>query len=119
MTAYFFYSVYLTGFVYPVVAHSVWSDNGFLSPFSANPVSGVGFIDAAGSGAIHLTGGLTALVATSILGPRQGRFYDTEGNLLETPNELRGHSTALQLLGTLVLWFGCKSWVPVVIYPVF
>ena len=106
MAAYFSYSLFLAGVVYPIVAHAVWSNTGFLSPTNADPVGGIGYIDAAGSGAIHLCGGLTALIATSILGPRQGRFHDGEGNLLDEPNPIRGHSMALQLLGTLILWFG-------------
>ena len=109
MTAYFCYSLLLTGLVYPIVAHAVWSTSGILSPFNEDPVGGIGFIDAAGSGAVHLCGGLTALIATSILGPRQGRFYDEEGNPLEEPTPIRGHSVPLQLLGTFILWFGCKS----------
>eukprot|EP00977_Amphora_coffeiformis_P029801 scaffold42806_cov237-Amphora_coffeaeformis.AAC.5 len=106
MTAYFFYSIFLTGLVYPIVAHSVWSHGGFLSPTNADPLGGIGFIDAAGSGAIHVCGGVTALIAAIILGPRQGRFHDDEGNILNEPCALRGHSMAFQLLGTLVLWFG-------------
>jgi Amt family ammonium transporter len=43
-----------------------------------------------------------------ILGPRRGRFYDAQGEPLDTPKPFPGHSVALQLLGTMVLWFGCK-----------
>ena len=96
-------------FVYPIVAHSVWSNEGFLSPTNADPLGGIGFIDAAGSGAVHLCGGVTALIAAIVLGPRQGRFHDHEGNILDEPCALRGHSMAFQLLGTIILWFGCKS----------
>jgi len=53
-----------------------------------------------------VTGGLTALLATIILGPRSGRFYDEAGEKLEVPREMRGHSPALQMLGTFILWFG-------------
>mmetsp|Transcript_16116 Transcript_16116/g.30672 ORF Transcript_16116/g.30672 Transcript_16116/m.30672 type:complete len:533 (+) Transcript_16116:247-1845(+) len=106
MTGYFSYSIFLTGFVYPVIVHAIWSDNGFLSAFAKEPLGGVGVIDFAGSGVIHVTGGMTALLATSILGPRRGRFYDDQGNPLENPVPIKGHSMALQLLGTLVLWFG-------------
>ena len=108
MAAYLCYSVFLTGFVYPVVAHSVWSNNGFLSAFSADPYRGIGVIDFAGSGVVHLTGGSTALIATYILGARKGRFHDNRGRLLPTPRTIHGHSIALQLMGTMVLWFGCK-----------
>lgn len=41
-----------------------------------------------------------------ILGPRRGRFHDETGRRLETPREFRGHSVALQMLGTFILWFG-------------
>jgi Amt family ammonium transporter len=106
MTAYLCYSMILAGFIYPVVAHSVWSNNGFLSNGNDDPLLGSGAIDFAGSGVVHLTGGVTALIATSVLGPRRGRFYDAQGEPLSTPKDMPGHSIALQLLGTMVLWFG-------------
>jgi Amt family ammonium transporter len=109
MAAYLCYSVVLAGFVYPVVAHSVWSNNGFLSITNADPFLNIGAVDFAGSGVVHLTGGTTALFATMVLGPRRGRFYDAQGEPLETPKSFPGHSVALQLLGTMILWFGCKS----------
>lgn len=59
MAAYLCYSVFLSGFVYPIAAHMLWSNNGFLSAFSASPVLGNGCIDFAGSGVVHLTGGTT------------------------------------------------------------
>jgi len=106
MSAYLCYSVLLGGFVYPVIAHSIWSPQGFLSAFAAEPLWGVGMIDFAGSGVVHMTGGTTALFATLILGPRRGRFHDDTGRALTTPNEMPGHSVALQMLGTFTLWFG-------------
>lgn len=108
MAAYLCYSVFLVGFVYPLIAHSIWSNNGFLSAFTDAPLGGIGVIDFAGSGVVHLTGGTTALVATYILGARKGRFYDNRGRPLETPKQFPGHSVALQLMGTMILWFGCK-----------
>ena len=110
MAAYLCYSVFLVGFVYPVIAHSIWSNNGFLSISNADPFFGVGAVDFAGSGVVHVTGGTTALYATLILGPRRGRFFDAQGEPLDTPKEFPGHSVALQLLGTMILWFGCKSY---------
>ncbi|CAB9512990.1 Ammonium transporter 1 member [Seminavis robusta] len=106
MAAYLGYSVLLGGFVYPVVAHSAWSANGFLSATALEPMWGVGMIDFAGSGVVHLTGGTTALFATMILGPRRGRFHDDTGRKLAKPKEFPGHSVALQMLGTFTLWFG-------------
>lgn len=106
MAAYLWYSVVLVGFVYPVVAHTLWSSNGFLSITNIKLFLGSGAIDFAGSGVVHITGGTTALYATLVLGPRRGRFYDSQGEPLDTPKEFPGHSVALQLLGTMVLWFG-------------
>ncbi|KAL3779951.1 hypothetical protein HJC23_008205 [Cyclotella cryptica] len=106
MTAYVMYSIVLTGFVYPVVVHSIWSPQGFLSAHASSPLWGSGFVDFAGSTVVHFTGGFTALIAAYMLGPRRGRFYDDRGKLLITPNPMPGHSSALQVLGVFILWFG-------------
>eukprot|EP00526_Cylindrotheca_closterium_P009072 CAMPEP_0113618972 /NCGR_PEP_ID=MMETSP0017_2-20120614/9625_1 /TAXON_ID=2856 /ORGANISM="Cylindrotheca closterium" /LENGTH=514 /DNA_ID=CAMNT_0000528523 /DNA_START=31 /DNA_END=1575 /DNA_ORIENTATION=- /assembly_acc=CAM_ASM_000147 len=106
MAAYLAYSLFLTGFVYPVVVHSIWSGDGWITAFRDDPWQGVGVVDFAGSGVVHMTGGATALVAAIILGPRKGRFYDEDGNPLETPHNFAPHSVALQVLGTFILWFG-------------
>lgn len=112
MAAYICYSLFLTAFVYPVVVHSIWSSNGFLSAFSAAPFRGVGNVDFAGSGVVHMTGGFTALIAAIVLGPRRGRFYDEDGNPLEEPASFPPHSVALQVLGTFILWFGWYGFNP-------
>lgn len=111
MKAYLLYSVVLVGFCYPVVAHAFWSTSGFLSPNSADPLWGSGVIDLAGSGPVHMVGGVTALASAIILGPRKGRFHDENGNPLDEPNEFPPHSVALQFLGTFCLWFGCTYWI--------
>jgi Amt family ammonium transporter len=120
MEAYLLYSIFLTGWLYPIVTRAVWSDKGWLSPFVTAesggfqpfPLFGVGMIDFAGSGVVHLTGGTVALVAAVILGPRLGRFHDERGEKLKTPNEMPGHSVALQVLGLFVLWFGWYGFNP-------
>jgi Amt family ammonium transporter len=112
MQAYMCYSFFLTGFVYPVVVRSVWSGYGFLSAFADDKFRGVGAIDFAGSGVVHMTGGATALVAACILGPRMGRFYDEDGNSLESPTVFPAHSVSLQVLGTFLLWFGWYGFNP-------
>lgn len=112
MSAYLGYSTFLVGFVYPVVAHAFWSPNGFLANTSKDPLWGSGAVDLAGSGPVHMTGGVTALVAAIILGPRVGRFYDAKGNPLEKPNDFAPHSVALQFLGTFCLWFGWYGFNP-------
>jgi len=54
MSAYLCYSIFLTGFVYPVVVHSVWSGNGFLNAFrEEGRLRDVGTVDFAGSGVVH------------------------------------------------------------------
>ena len=113
MKAYLMYSSFIVGFVYPVVAHSLWSTQGFLSKFATEPLFGSGAIDLAGSGAVHMTGGVAALVGGLILGPRIGRFHDQDGNLLEEPAEIVPHSIALMFLGTFLLWFGWYGFNPV------
>lgn len=112
MAAYLCYSLMLTGFVYPVVVRSIWDGRGFLSAFADNPRSGSGMIDFAGSGVVHMTGGATALIAAYVLGPRKGRFHDSDGNLLDEPKQFMPHSVALQILGTFILWFGWYGFNP-------
>lgn len=112
MAAYLCYSLFLTAFVYPVVVRSIWSSDGFLTAFRDDAFRDIGVIDFAGSGVVHMTGGATALVAAIILGPRRGRFYDEDGNALETPKEFPAHSVALQILGTFILWFGWYGFNP-------
>jgi Amt family ammonium transporter len=114
MAAYLCYSVFLTGFVYPVVVHSIWSADGFLVAFGAQEEKfrGLGVIDFAGSGVVHMTGGVTALIAATVLGPRKGRFYDEDGNPLDTPTVWPPHSVALQILGTFILWMGWYGFNP-------
>nr|XP_053630022.1 putative ammonium transporter 1 [Cherax quadricarinatus] len=89
--AYFIYSVALTGLVYPVVSHWAWSERGWLYHLP--------YQDFAGSGVVHLTGGVAALVGAVTLGPRLGRF-DTGAS------EIRGHSLPLSALGGFILLFG-------------
>ncbi|XP_057956681.1 ammonium transporter 1 member 3-like [Malania oleifera] len=100
-TSYLAFSFFLTGFVYPVAAHWVWSSSGWLSPSSSTPLFSSGAIDFAGSGAVHLVGGVAGLWGSFIEGPRIGRF-DAFGK----PLQMRGHNATLVVLGTFLLWFG-------------
>jgi ammonium transporter, Amt family len=97
MIAYLCYSLLLSGWVYPIIVHSIWSHRGFLSTVAVHPLWGVGTVDFAGSGVVHLTGGTTALVAALMLGPRRGRFHDESGRRLEVPKEFPGSSFSLQV----------------------
>lgn len=67
----------------PVVAHWAWSEEGWASPWQADEddlLFGCGAIDFAGSGVVHMTGGMSALVGVVILGPRAGRFNEDGTN---------------------------------------
>lgn len=113
MQAYLCYSVMLTSFVYPVVNHSIWNVNGFLSMGAdPRPILDVGMIDFAGSGVVHMVGGATSLVAAIILGPRIGRFHDRFGRPLSEPMPFPPHSVSLQILGTFILWIGWYGFNP-------
>ncbi|KAK4368446.1 hypothetical protein RND71_012238 [Anisodus tanguticus] len=94
-------SFFLTGLVYPVVAHWLWSSNGWLSPNSSSLLFGSGAIDFAGSGVVHLVGGIAGFWGAIIEGPRVGRI-DAFGK----PVKVRGHNATLVILGTFLLWFG-------------
>jgi len=59
-----------------------------------------------------MTGGMTALVAAKVLGPRIGRFFDADGNELPEPHTFPPHSVALQVLGTFILWVGWYGFNP-------
>ncbi|KAL6194662.1 hypothetical protein ACLB2K_035743 [Fragaria x ananassa] len=106
--AYLIYSSFLTGFVYPVVSHWIWSPDGWASAFNTgNLLFGSGVIDFAGSGVVHMVGGIAGLWGAFIEGPRIGRF-DHSGRSVA----LRGHSATLVVLGTFLLWFGWYGFNP-------
>lgn len=58
LVAYFVYSVVVTGFIYPVVVHWTWSDNAWLADR--------GYLDFAGSGIVHVTGGIAAMIGAYV-----------------------------------------------------
>ncbi|KAH8078185.1 ammonium transmembrane transporter [Aureococcus anophagefferens] len=102
----FFHAV-LTGFVYPVVVHWIWSGDGFLTAFVPEGKTAwlkVGVVDFAGCGVVHMVGGARGIGA-AILGPRLGRFG---------PNAkpINGHSMPLVVLGTFLLWVGWYGFNP-------
>lgn len=96
--SYLIYSFVVSVFIYPVSGHWIWG-GGFLSTLTIGEASG--FIDFAGSTAVHSVGGWTALVGAAILGPRIGK-YTKDGKA----NAIPGHSLTLGALGVFILWFG-------------
>ena len=98
-SAYCIYSGVISAVWYPIEAGWVWNANGWLAK--------LGYIDFAGSSAIHMMGGVTALVGAIILGPRIGKYnYDSDGKVVKV-NAIPGHALSLGALGCFILWF---SW---------
>ena len=64
----------VTGIVYAVPVHWVWADGGCMSVWHSTTLLDVGVIDFAGSGLVHMVGGVAGLVGSVLLGPRVGRF---------------------------------------------
>jgi len=89
--AYLVYTLIISTIVYPISGHWIWG-GGWLAQ--------LGFVDFAGSTAVHMVGGVTALIGAKIVGARIGK-YDEEGKAKAIP----GHSLTLGALGVFILWF--------------
>jgi Amt family ammonium transporter len=89
--SYLMYSFIISAVIYPVSGHWIWG-GGWLAQ--------LGFHDFAGSTAVHMVGGVAALVGAKILGPRIGK-YGKDGK----PRAILGHSVTLGALGVFILWF--------------
>jgi Amt family ammonium transporter len=101
LTAYFFYSIFLTMFVYPVVVHWVWDSEGWLCAWNPDTALGNnGMIDFAGSGVVHMVGGFSGLMGAIAVGPRMGRF-EPGGD-----EKYKPHNVLIAALGVAILWFG-------------
>lgn len=95
--SYCIYSGVISALIYPIEAHWIWG-GGWLAQ--------LGFHDFAGSCAIHMVGGISALIGAKILGPRIGKFNtDKEGKVTKV-NAFPGHNLPLGCLGCFILWFG-------------
>ena len=98
---YCLYSLLISACIYPISGHWIWG-GGWLSQ--------LGFHDFAGSTAVHMVGGVAALVGAAMIGPRIGK-YDSNGKSHAIP----GHSLTLGALGVFILWFawfgfnGCST----------
>jgi Amt family ammonium transporter len=95
--SYCVYSAVISALIYPIEAHWIWG-GGWLSQ--------IGFHDFAGSCAIHMVGGISALIGAKILGPRIGKFTkDKEGHITKV-NAFPGHNLPMGALGVFILWLG-------------
>ncbi len=95
--SYCIYSGVISALIYPIEAHWIWG-GGWLSQ--------IGFHDFAGSCAIHMVGGISALVGAKILGPRIGKFNMDKNGRVTKVNAFPGHSLPLGALGVFILWLG-------------
>ncbi|MGN0317649.1 MAG: ammonium transporter [Lachnospira sp.] len=95
--SYCVYSAVISGLVYPIEAHWIWGGGWLVS---------MGFHDFAGSAAIHMVGGIAAIVGAKILGPRIGKFTKDKSGKIVKVNAFPGHNLPLGALGVFILWFG-------------
>ena len=95
--SYCIYSAVISALIYPIEAHWIWG-GGWLAQ--------IGFHDFAGSCAIHMVGGISALIGAKILGPRIGKFQKDKSGKVVKVNAFPGHSIALGSLGVFILWLG-------------
>ncbi len=95
--SYCIYSAVISALIYPIEAHWIWG-GGWLSQ--------LGFHDFAGSCAIHMVGGLSALIGVKLLGPRIGKFVRDDSGKVVKVNAFPGHSLPLGCLGCFILWLG-------------
>ncbi|MCI8543746.1 MAG: ammonium transporter [Lachnospiraceae bacterium] len=95
--SYCIYSAVISALIYPIEAHWIWG-GGWLAQ--------MGFHDFAGSCAIHMVGGICALIGAKILGPRIGKFGTDKDGKVTKVNAFPGHSIPLGALGVFILWLG-------------
>ncbi len=95
--SYCVYSAVISALIYPIEAHWIWG-GGWLAQ--------MGFHDFAGSCAIHMVGGIAALVGAIMVGPRIGKFErDKNGKVIKV-NAFPGHNLVIGALGVFILWLG-------------
>ena len=95
--SYCVYSAVISALIYPIEAHWIWG-GGWLAQ--------MGFHDFAGSCAIHMVGGIAALVGAKILGPRIGKFTKDKAGKIVKVNAFPGHNLTIGALGVFILWLG-------------
>ena len=95
--SYCIYSAVISALIYPIEAHWIWG-GGWLAQ--------MGFHDFAGSTAIHMVGGISALIGAKILGPRIGKFVKDKDGKVTKVNAFPGHNLPIGALGVFILWFG-------------
>ncbi len=85
---------------YAIYGNWVWG-GGWLAQLGQNFGLGHGAVDFAGSGVVHMCGGVIALAGGMVIGPRLGK-YGPDGK----PRPIPGHDVPMVMLGTFILAFG-------------
>lgn len=91
---YLWMTLLVSSTIYPLSGHWIWNSGGWLAK--------MGFVDFAGSTAVHSVGGWLSLAAVLIIGPRTGRF--SSGEAIAS-----SHSLGTATFGVLILfvaWLG-------------
>jgi len=92
LMSFFAFAIVFTSFIYPMQGFWKWG-GGFLD--------GLGFLDFAGSGVVHMAGASAALAGVLLLGARKGK-YGPNGESRAIP----GANLPMATLGTFILWLG-------------
>jgi len=107
------YTLLVSAWTYPFIAHWLWSSKGWLSPFNSHSALRGGAIDFAGSGVVFMVGGWTSICGSFLLGPRRGVFDDNDtNNNKKVSNSKRVQNIAYQVAGVLLIWFGWYGFNP-------
>jgi Amt family ammonium transporter len=99
----------MTSWIYPVIVYWGWSGTGIFGYTdddgeSTSIVGGPAYTDFAGSGLVHLVGGVGALCGATLVGPRKDRWVN--------PDDFVAHNIPFVVLGTFCLWFGWYGFNP-------
>ena len=95
--SYCVYSGIISALIYPIEAHWIWG-GGWLAQ--------LGFHDFAGSCAIHMVGGISALIGAKMVGARIGKFEKDDSGKITKVNAFPGHNIVIGALGVFILWLG-------------
>ncbi|MGA3121931.1 MAG: ammonium transporter, partial [Polyangiaceae bacterium] len=90
------YSIGVSGFIYPIIGHWAWGPDGWLTT-----ITPMAFHDFAGSTVVHTIGGFISLAGAIVLGPRIGRKFKRDGG-----GPMPYHNMTLAAVGGVILWFG-------------
>jgi len=121
----------LTSIIYPIVVYWGWSGNGILNYTNDDgesvSIGGPAYMDFAGSGIVHMVGGVGALAGAIIVGPRAQRWNQPESETNEVVcvgakdawgsgdrqvEVFEAHNIPFCVLGTFFLWFGWYGFNP-------